>query len=540
MKKLNKKVMGFMLTASLSVLAACGNTSTADETAATTSSPTVSSDTLYVGVTNPMGNLSPINASGVSTRWVQRYYFDTLLEMTNPLEFEPKLADSFVTDDNQTYTVTLNKDANWTDGTPVTAEDVVFTLNLFANPEVQTVGLYLTALEGVNNSGKLEEGTEIPNLDVVDEKTFTFKTKTPTDPNYIKEMIGTNIFVQPKHVVEEIALTELDASDAFSKPAVTSGPYKFVEYLQDSHIELTANEDYYRGAPEIKSVFIRIMSGTNLATELQTGGVTLNASGGIGEIAISDIAMVSQVAGLTLDTQSSWTAQYVYLNTTRFDGNIRLAMTHAINRDTIVDNLLQGNADVIAGPYSPASPYYNNDLAPLAYDPEKAKEYVAKSDYDMSQPIEIMVPTGNKVREQSANLIEQDLEAVGFTVQQVTYDFPTTLEKARMADYDLYLGGIVVPVDPDLGSYFGSFGGSNYANITDTEIDALLDAGKAETDSAKRKEIYDAFQVAMQQKAPIVPLYSQHDILIKQDALNGGIKEYWGGSLYDVQEWTLN
>ncbi|MGO4994131.1 ABC transporter substrate-binding protein [Jeotgalibaca porci] len=537
---MNKKFWGFVLTASMMVLAACGNTGSTDEAASSTSQSTVSSDTLYVGVTNPMGNLSPINASGVSTRWVQRYYFDTLLEMTNPLEFEPKLADTFETDDNQTYTVKLNPDANWTDGTPVTAEDVVFTLNLFANPEVQTTGLYLTALEGVNNSGKLEEGAEIPNLTVVDEKTFTFKTKVPTDPNYVKEMIGTNIFVQPKHVVGEIAFADLDGSDAFSKPTVTSGPYKFVEYMQDSHMEMTANEDYYRGAPEIKSLFIRVMSGTNLATELQTGGVTFNAGGGIGEIAISDIDMVSAVEGLTLKTQSSWTAQYVYINTTRFDENIRRAMTHAINRDTIVDNLIKGNADVIAGPYSPASPYYNQDLEPLAYDPEKAKEYVSKSDYDMSQPIEIMVPTGNKVREQSANLIEQDLEAVGFTVEQVTYDFPTTLEKARAADYDLYLGGIAVPVDPDLTSYFGAAGGSNYANLNDPEVNALLEAGKSETDSAKRKEIYDEFQVMMQEKSPIVPLYSQHDVIIKQDALNGGIKEYWGGSLYDVHEWTLN
>lgn len=543
MKKMHKKMIGFMMTASMMVLAACGNTTASEQGASeseTVSSSKVSSNALYVGVTNPMGNLSPINASGVSTRWVQRYYFDTLLEMTSPLVFESKLADSFETADNQTYTIKLNPDATWTDGTPITAEDVVFTLNLFANPEVQTTGLYLTALEGVNGSGKLEEGTEIPGLVAEDEHTVSFKTKVPTDPNYVKEMIGTNIFVQPKHVVEGIPFAELDSSDAFTKPAVTSGPYKFVEYVQDSHMELAANEDYYRGTPEIPSIFIRVMSGTNLATELQTGGVTMNASGGIGEIAISDIEMVSDAEGVTLETQPSWTAQYMYINNERFDEAARLAMSHAINRDTIVDNLLKGNADVIASPYSVASPYYNNDINPLAYDPQKAKEYVGKTDYDMSKPIELMVPSGNKVREQSANLIEQDLEAVGFVVEQVTYDFPTTLEKARLADYDLYLGGIAVPVDPDLSSYFGSTGGSNYAQVNDEEIDALLAAGNAETDSAKRKEVYDQFQVMMQEKAPIVPLYSQHDIVIKHDNLTGGIKEYWGGSLYDVNEWTLN
>lgn len=265
----------------------------------------------------------------------------------------------------------------------------------------------------------------------------------------------------------------------------------------------------------------------------------MNASGGIGEISISDIETMKNVDGLSVNVQPAWTNQFVYYNNEKFDQNIRLAMSHAVNRDTIVDNLLKGNAEVTNGPYTSASPYMDEDLEPIAYDPEKAKEYIAKSDYDMNDPIELMVPTGNKVREQSANLIEQDLEAVGFTVEQITYDFPTTLEKARLGDYDLYLGGISVPVDPDLASYFGSTGGSNYSQIENAEIDVLLEKGKWETDSTKRKEIYDDFQLMLQEQSPMLPLYSQNDIVIKNDSLNGGINEYWAGSLYNIQDWTL-
>lgn len=537
MNRKNQRVLSFIAIVMVLVLAACGNT-TAEETNAANSE--TNEDTLYVGVTNGMGNLSPINASSVSTRWVQRFYFDTLLEMTNPLEFQSKLADSFETTDNQTYTITLNPDAAWTDGTPITADDVVFTFNLMANPEVQTTGLYLSSLEGVDNSGKLENGSEIPNLVVVDDQTVSFKTKTPMDPNYVKEMIGTNVFVQPKHVLESIPVNELGGSEAFASPTVTSGPYQFKEYVQDSYLELGANETYYRGTPNIPSIFIRVMTGTNLTTELQTGGVTMNSSGGIGEISISDMETIENVEGLNVTTQPAWTNQFVYFNTEVFDQNIRLAMSHAVNRDIIVDNLLQGNAEVTNGPYTSASPYMNTELEPIAYNPEKAKEYIAQSDYDMSEPIEIMVPTGNKVREQSANLIEQDLEAVGFTVEQVTYDFPTTLEKARAKEYDLYLGGIAVPVDPDMTTYFGSAGNSNHSAIQSEEIDGLLEQGNSETDSTKRKEIYDELQVVLQEQAPILPLYSQNDIVIQNESLNGGIKEYWGGSLYDIQDWTLN
>ena len=540
MKSLNKKMMTFFMTASVLLMAACGNGEGTDGAAeANGSADDVSKDTLYVGVTNPMGNLSPINGSSVSTRWVQRYYFDTLVEMTTPLNFEPKLADSFETTDNQHYTIQLNPDAKWTDGTPITADDVVFTFNLIAHPEVQTTGLYLASLDGMNESGKLASGETIPNLEAVDEHTVTFKTKVPMDPNYVKEMVGTNVFIQPKHVLEDIPYSELESSDAFAKPEVTSGPYTFVEYVQDSHMELAANEEYYRGAPEIPSLFIRILSGTNLATELQTGGVTMNSGGGIGEISISDIDMVESVEGVTLKTQPAWTAQFIYFNTEKFDQEIRLAMSHAVNRDLIVDNLMKGNADVLSGPYSPASPYNHSDLDPLAYDPEKAKEYIEQSDYDLTQPIEIMVPVGNKVREQSANLIEQDLEAVGFVVEQVTLDFPTSLERARAKDYDLYLGGIAVPVDPDMAVNFGTNGASNHSAISHPTIDELLEKGQAETDSTKRKEIYDELQEVLQEVAPILPLYSQHDIIVKNDVLQGGIEEYWGGSLYNLHEWTL-
>lgn len=537
MNRTKQRILSFIATVMVLVLAACGNT-TAEETNAANSE--TNEDTLYVGVTNGMGNLSPINASSVSTRWVQRFYFDTLLEMTNPLEFQSKLAESFETTDNQNYTITLNPEATWTDGTPITADDVVFTFNLMANPEVQTTGLYLSSLEGVDSSGKLESGNEIPNLVAVDDQTVTFKTKSPVDPNYVKEMIGTNIFVQPKHVLKSIPVNELEGSEAFSSPTVTSGPYQFEEYVQDSYLELVANDTYYRGTPNIPSIFIRVMSGTNLTTELQTGGVTMNSSGGIGEISISDIETIEAVEGLKVATQPAWTNQFIYFNSEVFDQNIRLAMSHAVNRDTIVDNLLQGNAEVTNGPYTSASPYMNTDLDPIAYDPEKAKEYIAQSDYDMSEPIEIMVPTGNKVREQSANLIEQDLEAVGFIVEQITYDFPTTLEKAKAGEYDLYLGGIAVPVDPDMTTYFGSAGNSNHSAIQSEEIDGLLEQGNSETDSTKRKEIYDELQVVLQEQAPILPLYSQNDIVIQNESLNGGIKEYWGGSLYDVQDWTLD
>ncbi|ALV22874.1 Oligopeptide ABC transporter, periplasmic oligopeptide-binding protein OppA [Carnobacterium antarcticum] len=519
-------------------LAACGNN--AEKEGAQVKA--VSQDILYIGMTNPPDNFSPINAAGVSARWAQRFFYDALLDMPDALTFTPRLADSFETEDNQNYTIKLNPDANWSDGTPVTAEDVVFTYNLIADPEVETTrGVAVASLEGVTSSGKLEEGrTEIPNLVAVDDKTVTLKTETPVDPNYLKEFLAYGIFILPKHVWEDTPKSELANASFVTQPEVTSGPYTFVEYAKDSHIELTANPDYYRGEPEIKEVFLKIMNGTNLVTELQSGGLHMNASGGIGEVPTQELKTVEAIEGLEVNVQPSLTVQMMPINTEVFkDKYIRQALAHAINRNQIVESLLGGQGEIVESIYTSVSPYKNEELEPIAYDPELAKELITKSDFDMSQEIEIVVPVGNKVREQSAVLIQQDLEAVGFKVKLSNFDFPTVMEKGRSGDFDLMMYGYALNIDPDVTNYVGPEGVSNYSNYENPKNTALLEAGLAETDPEKRKAIYDEAQEIWQDDMFIVPLYSALDIVVKNETLNGGITEFWPGSLTDVEAWTL-
>lgn len=502
-----------------------------------------SQDILYIGMTNPPDNFSPINAAGVSARWAQRFFYDALLDMPDALTFQPRLADSFETEDNQNYTIKLNPDAKWSDGTPVTAEDVVFTYNLIADPEVETTrGVAVASLEGVTSSGKLEEGlTEIPDLIAADDKTVTLKTRTPVDPNYLKEFLAYGIFILPKHVWEEVPKSELANASFVTEPKVTSGPYAFVEYVKDSHIELTANSDYYRGEPEIKEVFLKVMNGTNLVTELQSGGLHMNASGGIGEVPTQELKTVKALEGLDVSVQPSLTVQMMPINTEVFkDKFIRQALAHAINRQQIVDSLLAGQGEIIDSIYTSVSPYKNEELETTAYDPELAKQLIAKSDFDLNQEIEIVVPVGNKVREQSAVLIQQDLEAVGFKIKLSNFDFPTVMEKGRAGDFDLMMFGYSLNIDPDVSNYVGPDGVSNYSNYENPKSTALLEAGLAETDPEKRKVIYDEAQEIWQDDMFNVPLYSALDIVVKNKILNGGITDFWPGSLTDVETWTLN
>lgn len=522
-------------------LAACGS-SGAESNSETTASASDGKDTLYIGMTNSPDSFNPLNTPGVAGKWTLRFIYDTLLSMPDPLTFEENMSKPFETTDNQNYTIHLKEGMTWTDGEPITAEDVIFTLNLIAEPTLEsTEGTSVSFLPGVSTSGKFEEGvTEIPDLVAVDDYTITFKTDAPTDPNFVQEMIGFDVYILPEHVLADVDPATIGNSEFATTPSVTSGPYTFVEYENNSYVELEANPTYHKGEANIGSIFIRVMNGTNLVTEFESGGIDMAAGGGIGVVPISDLTILENNENISIEENSSWSGQFMLINNDKYSNTaFRQALVYAIDREKIVDQLLQGKGDVISGLYTYASPYRNEELDLVAFDPEKAKELLVESGYDTSVPITLTVPTGNKVREQSASLIEQNLEAIGLQVEQVTYDFPTTLANAKEGNYELALMGYAFQVDPDVSMYAKSTGTSNYSRMNDSKLDELLAEGTTLTSQDDRKEVYDEFQVYMQEQAFIVPLYSDSQFGVRSQNLSGGIKEFWLGSLYDVSEWSF-
>lgn len=143
-------------------LAACGggfSSEQADDGGGSTDGG-ADGETLIIGNINPVASFNPINQTDVGGQWANEFVLDSLLDQPELLEFTPELATSFETEDNQTYTVTLNPDATWSDGEPVTSADVAFTLNLIANPDSLTaLGTSISSLEGVDPvTGKLPAG----------------------------------------------------------------------------------------------------------------------------------------------------------------------------------------------------------------------------------------------------------------------------------------------------------------------------------------------------------------------------------------------
>lgn len=542
---MKKKLTVLLMTFVTFLLVACGaelpEQSSSDNSESTVKTDTESGDTLVIGMMNAPASQNVFHSNSTSADWTMRFFYETLLDQVGTTEFEPRLG-SFETEDNQNFVVTLNPDANWTDGTPVTANDVAFTLNTIAHPDTLTSrGAKIAMLEGTDFQGKIPEGQEtLDSVKVVDDKTLTLKTKTPVDINYLSEFLGTGVMIAPEHVMGDIPKADLATAEEVVSPTVFNGAYKFVNYEEENHLEMTANEDYYRGAPQIKDIFVRVLNGSAMVTELQAGNLHMVSQGGFGDVPHNDVPLLQETENLTVKEYASPNVQYLYMNneTELFaDKRVRQAFAYALDLDLAVNNLLMGKGEVPASPYSSANGYKHDTLEPYPFDKEKARELLEEAGFDFNTPVQLSVPTGNAIREQMASLVEQNLEAVGVQVEQNQYDFTTFMSRLREGNFEMGLGGQAHNYEPDLTNFLGSGGSSNQMYYSSEEMDSLLAEGLAGTTAEGRMPVYAKLQELYKEDAPSVPLYSEKVYSVQVNNFVGGVEEFYPATLQDVHQW---
>jgi peptide/nickel transport system substrate-binding protein len=543
MKKSSTRFLSILFVLSLLLLSACSGS---DETSSSGNesdgeqSSSGNGDTIVVGISNAVGSINPINARDTGALTVSSILFDTLYEVNDQMEFLPKLAESFETEDNQTFTIKIHPEANWTDGEPIKSEDLKFTLETMANPKVQSVGLKtLSIIEGLSDTGTLPEGeTSIKGLEIVDEKTIKIRTKQPVDPNYVKEYIGYRLRIIPSHILKDKDPETLHQDPFMIKPNVTSGAYTLKDYSPESHIEFKANPDYYRGAPKTEKIFFKVLPSANLTAQLQTGEIHMNYPA-IGPIAVQDYEKVQNMANIRTVEGLPFDYQMLYFNVDTIDDpKVRQAIVHAINRPQIVEKLLNGKAEIVDGPFTSPHPYKNNAVEDHGYNPEKAKELLAESDWDLSKPIRLNIPVGNQTREQAAVIISENLRAVGLNVQIQKYDFPTHMQKGAEHDFDLMFLGLKYLIDPDISIYYQTGAAYNFAGYSNPTFDDLLKQGKEEPDAEKRKVIYDQIQEILHEDLPTITLYADNKLgAVSKKVKVGEPKEF--GMFYNMHEWEV-
>ena len=552
MKKRNR-ILSLLLAGVMALgLTACGASNAgaaADETgSAAVSTESASSDTaasgekiINVGVTNTIGSLNPLLLNGGEiNKYATGLMFLPLMELDADLNFEGMLADSITTEDNKNFIVHIDDAATWSDGTPVTADDVVYTALRLASPVIGNTAMMYYVFEGVGDDGFVEEGAEsIDGIQKVDDKTVQFTTKEEMPITTFENSYARYLLTLPKHVIEQYSEEELSTADWFNHPDVVSGPFIVTDFDVDHYISYEANKDYWKGAPKIDKLNIKIVDGSQLYAGLQSGEIDITQQT-MSDIPQEDYESVEALDNVEVVYGSPVTNQSVFIQTKNVpDVKVRQAMLYAIDRQQILEELLNGHGEIVDGFLSSASPFYDDSLTPIAYDPEKAKALLEEAGWDGSQTIRFYVNSGDSTFVNAASIIAAEWAAVGIKAEIQTVDFATLMSVAGTEDYDvLAVQYTYAPVDPypDVAWLLGGEGSwTGYSNDT---LNEALTKSQLTSDPEETKELFSVVDKKVQEDVPMFSAY----VISAQGAVSKritGATPSVYGFFNDVQNWDV-
>ena len=552
MKRNMLKVVAASLAGAM-LLTACGGSGGANQTsaaaggsaetsAAAEAGSTGGEKVITMAQTGDWDTFMPMNTTNAGADNVIELMFDRLMVINTDGTFGPRLAESWETNEAQDkITYHLNENAKWQDGEPVTAEDVVYSAQVASSSEYSYLRrIRMQYFAGTDETG-CETGTDSIEVAALDDHTVEFTLKAPMDPAIIYALVNRDFFIMPKHLLDSISDADL-VNDAFWQKPIGSGPCIFDSMESGVSIEFKANKDYYLGAPDFDRLVFKKVQSSNLLSGLMSGDIDVLS--GNSQIPLADWEAAKNTQGIVTKSVPTFAYQYMAMNTARdyLTEDVRHAISLAINRQVIVDQLLQGEARIAIGPLAEDHPYFDEKLLPIEYDPEKAKSMLEAAGWDSNRELQVLVSTGNEVREKSAILIQQDLQKIGIKTKIQTLDFPTLLTNARNGDYDLCFIGSAGSVDPSESVPNVTAGYmNNFAQLSDPTLGQIGESGAKEITFEARKKIYDQYQEELFKQMPMAFLYHTNDLFAYNEKLEN-VRE--GAIDYNINknvwEWKVN
>lgn len=462
-----KKVLA-MLAAACTFTMACSFGACAEEISGKTD--------LVIAIDADVDTLHPTDFSTTVEMNILNQLYDTLMYL-NPdgnHDPEPRIAESYeISEDGLDYTFHLRNDVTFHDGTPVTAEDVVFSIELYKSSEYQ--GSQISMLSSV---------------EAVDDATVVCHLDTPYAP-FLKGILSPYICSK--------AYYEADP-EAFVNSPVGSGPYKFVSRSTGSSIALEANEEYYRGVPTIKQINFEVIPDTaTKAIALQTGEV------GFAEIDSSVLAQLEANPMITVTEVPTSSFCYVSMNLEKepFDNVlVRQAINYAINRENLVAVCYDGEAEVNSNICAKSRSGYSDDQLQYTYDPEKAKALLEEAGITTPYNLgEILVA---EKYSNLATVVQNDLKAVGLDVTISVKEFNAYIDDLTSGNYSITALNMTLEGDTqtlEMAFITDYIGTANNARYSDPEMDDLFGQTRSETDPDKRLELFDQIFTKAQEEA---------------------------------------
>ena len=546
MRKGFPKVISVVLAAAMALtLTACGGQTTTTETAAqnaqTQAQAVATEKIVNVGVTNTLESLNPLLLNGGEiNKYATGVMFLPLVELDKDLNFQPMLADSITTEDNRNFIVHIDEKATWSDGTPVTSADVEYTVLRLTSPVIANYAMMYYVFEGVGDDGFVEEGaTSVEGVKVIDEKTIQFTTKDVMSLNTFKNTYARYLLTLPKHKIEQYSEAELSTAEWFTKPDVVSGPYVVTDYDVNHYIAYTANENYWKGVPKIEKLNIRIVDGSQIYAGLQSGEIDITQHT-MTDVPMQDYESIEALANVDIVYGSPVTNQSMFIQTNNIpDAKVRQAMLYAINREKILNELMKGHGEVVDGFLSSASPYFDETITPVKYDPEKAKALLAEAGWDGSQVLQFYVNSGDTTFVNAATIMVAQWQAVGIKAEVKTVDFATLMTVSGTRDYDiLAVQYTYAPVDPyaDMAWLLGGEG--SWTGYSNDSVNEALAATQTTLDEAELTKLYSVVNKTAQEEVPMISAYVISALGAKSKRLTGAEPSVYG-FFNDVHNWDI-
>jgi peptide/nickel transport system substrate-binding protein len=453
-------------------------------------------------------------------------------------------------------TYTLQPDATWGDGTPVTTRDVMFTWKVGRHP---TAG-----------AGNLELNKRIHRIDVIDDKTFvihadriSFEYAAINDFRLLPAHIEEPIFDAAPNEYRNRTAYDTDATN----PGLYFGPYRIAEAVPGSRLVLERNDTWWGKQP----VFDRI----TILTIEQTTALEANLLSG-------NVDMIAGELGLTLDQALAFEKrhgqdyQVIYEPSLLYehidlmldnpilkDKGVRQALLYAIDRETINQRLFEGRQTVAHSDVSPLDWVYNENVKKYPYDPAKATELLEAAGWTelrggirhnaRGEPLrlEFMTTAGSRIRELVQQVLQSQWKQVGIDVrvrnEPPRVFFGQTVHERRFTGLAMFGWGKGPEHIPrttlhseEIPSAENGWSGQNYTGFKNAEMDELIEKINLEIDRKKRKAMWDRLQEIYVEEVPVIGLYWRSNPHILPQWLKGlrPTGQMASSSLW-VEDWTV-
>jgi peptide/nickel transport system substrate-binding protein len=397
----------------------------------------------------------------------------------------PDLASSWdIASNGLAYTFHLRTDAKFSDGSPVTAGDVVYSITR-SRAFSGGWGFLLTAVKTIT---------------APDAHTVKITLSQPHAP-LLADLAMYAYSVLPEKLVKA------QGAKFFQHP-VGSGPFTVTSYSPDSEVDLAANPSFYGTKPKIKKVKILIVPNDNtrvLMLESKKADVIENPPGNL-------VTQIDKTPGLSVQLFPSTRVDFIQLDQhfKPFKSQlVREALNYAINRKAIVQLAYQGHATVGSSFMPYKMQFWNSSLAPYPYDPAKAKQLLKQAGYPSGFKTFLITVSGDVAGQAEAVVVKQELAAVGITVAIQSYELLTAYNKEDNGHSQMgerYWTNDII--DPDEVATFGADckGGANAFNSywCSTQATSLVNSSRAELNSSQRQQMYDQIQSIVYQQSPFL------------------------------------